>query len=504
MTNPISVIASTPLDPTRASSQQEPLGSQDAGGKSSDQQLEGEFGALLAQMVLGAAVQAPIAVTGGIGVQPEVKEPAGNSSEIQTKSLSDKSPAMPFMLTAPSPLQQKATGTATGEQIENPAAATKIISLLPTEKASREQSEQTDEAKVVDVANLPTNNLRKSAGLDKGKIAIQEFKPILQVDIEMKAQNLSEKVADSVIKNLPVSSKEKVALQQNSIVMEPQSPQTLSRKLNVERTNEVKVSEVKIVAPVVVPNPDSSVVPDVKKDFLKPAQVIAQTQIQSNTETIKENHSEGEDGGNTQNKESQSKSTSSAKAVEPSVAREIAVKPTNASQGSRGTYQQFAQMSSEYVTAKNAERIVAEQLAPLTPELSKSIIDQIAKEMTFRMKDSMSEIRVSLKPESLGEVVVNMQMEESKITAQINVDQSNVKAAVESQLPQLKQTLAERGIEIHRIDVLVADQSLARESRDQQSGKSKKRNDEFLTGIEEHDINYSPRSLGYNTIELLI
>lgn len=501
MTNPISISVPTLLDSTRASSSQDLAGSQDVGDKSSDQQLEGEFGALLARMVLGAAVQIPIAVTGGIGVQPEVKDTAGNSSEIQLESVSDKSAALPLRLNVPTSAQMQTRSVEGSEQIEVPATATKVPSLLPIEKATA-QAEQTDVAKVIDATSLPANNLREVAGLDKGKITIQGFTPILQVDDEVKVQNLGGKDSKGVLKNLPVDSKEKIALQQNSAVMEPQSSQNPSLKVSVERTNEAKVSEAKVVVPVVIPNPDSSVAPDVKKDFLKPAQVIAQTQIQPNPKTIKEHQSESEE--DIQSTASQNKSLSAAKTVESSAAREIAVKPTNASQGGRGTYQQFAQMSSEHLTAKKAERVVAEKLPPLTPELSRSIIDQIAKEMTFRVRDNVSEIRLSLKPESLGEVVVNMQMEESKITAQINVDQSNVKAAVESQLPQLRQTLAERGIQIHRIDVLVADQSLARESRDQQSGKSKKRNGEGLTGIEEHDINYSPRSLGYNTIELLI
>ncbi len=498
MTNPISVIASTSLDPARASSRQEPLGSQDVEAKSSEQRPEGQFGSLLAQMVLGAAIQAPIAVTGGIGVQVEVKEAAGSVSEIQSRSTSEESPALPFKLNVPASVQVQTMNTEVSGQTEAPAT---VPSSLPIAKATA-KAEQADEAKVVDVKNLPMNNLREITGSDKGKITIQGFTPILQVDNGVKIQNLPQKEPDNAIKSLPIDLKDKVAPQQKITVMEPQSPENFSRKVSVERISEMKAPEAKVVEPVVVPNPNSSATADVKTDFLKSVQPTIQAQVQSNPKTIKENRSESE--GDTQSKESQNKSTSAAKAVESSVAREIAVKPVNNSQGGRGTYQQFAQMSSEHLVTKNAERVVAEQLLPLTPELSKSIIDQIAKEMTFRMKDNVSEIRVSLKPESLGEVTVNMQMEESKLTAQINVDQSNVKAAVESQLPHLRQTLAERGIEIHRIDVLVADQSLARESRDQQSGKSKKRNGELLTGIEEQDINYSPRSLGYNTIELLI
>lgn len=624
MTNPIAVTNLLPLDSARASSQQELLASQDVGDASSEQQLEGEFGALLAQMVLGAAVQAPLTVTGGIGVLPETNDAALDASENPIGPVSNKSLPMPFAVQVPSLLQAKNTpgnestetaatvakasplsstvavaeeqgeqsgkekvtdgrsapatnvrentefiqgktavvssteivageqgerfGDATithtanvptnnvrksaestegkivpapeppaGKQVERTDDATitnaarlpatnahesagatkgKIASAPAPAIAAGKQGEQPNAVKITDATNLPVNNLRNDGEVNKGKTIHQVFSPILQIDHEAAVQHVPEKEPIGVIKNLPLDSKEKITLQQNSVAVAAQFTQSRSQKVGAGRTIESKVTE-----PVVVPNPDTAIILEGKKDFLKPAQAIVQPQIQSDSKTIKENHNESET--ETQAKDGQNTSISAAKAAESSQSHDAVVKPVTTSQSGRGSHQPFTQMPSEHLTAKVAEQVSTEQLSPLTPELSKSVIDQITKELTFRMKDNVSEIRVLLKPESLGEVVVSMQMEESKITAQINVDQSNVKAAVEAQLPQLRQTLAERGIDIHRIEVFVADQSLARESRDQQSGKSKKRGGNII-GSEEHDLNYSPRSLGYNTIELLI
>ncbi len=629
MTNSITVTNLLPLDSTRASSPQELPASQDVGDTSPEQQLEGEFGTLLAQMVLGAAVQAPLAVINGIGVLPEGTDAVQDSPENQTASVSDKSHPMPFAVPVPSLLQAQAKSAQGNEYTETIESVTNVFPLPSTEvaagargeqsddvkttnatslpvnnvrehegsnkekiafissteivaegqeqqsheakvvdgtrlptsnarengevtkgkttvvpqaeimaKGQKEQSDdarvtdatrlpvnnarengevtkgkitaapqtaiaaegqkkQSDDAKITDATRLPVNNVRKDEAVNKGKTTSQGLSPILPGDHETKAQDFPEKKPDSVIKNLPLSSKENSVSQQNSVAGEAQFFQNHSQKISAGRTDESKVAE-----PVVDPNQETAVTPEIKKDFLKPAPAIVQTQIQSTSKVSKENQYGSETDA--QGKESQNKSASGVQAAESSQSRDTVVKPVVTSQGGRGSYQQFAHMSSEHLMVKSPEQVSTEQPSPLTPELSKSIIDQITKELTFRMKDNVSEIRVLLKPESLGEVVVNMKMEESKITAQINVDQSTVKAAVELQLPQLRQALAERGIEIHRIDVLAADQSLARESRDQQSGKSKKRSSGGVTGIEEQDLNYSPRSLGYNTIELLI
>lgn len=202
--------------------------------------------------------------------------------------------------------------------------------------------------------------------------------------------------------------------------------------------------------------------------------------------------------------EGEKPAVTSSKQAELDSQKTTNIKPGQGAQTGREFHSSLNHQNTGSVTMNTSEPVVKENGSNLAPEVSKSILDQIAKEMSVRIREGSSEVRMTLKPESLGEVVVTMQMEESKLTAQINVDQPAVKNAVEAQMPQLRQALIDRGIEIQRMDVAVADQSLARESRGEHSGGSKRRNEHSLDTVDEGESMYTPRSLGYNTIEILL
>ena len=142
---------------------------------------------------------------------------------------------------------------------------------------------------------------------------------------------------------------------------------------------------------------------------------------------------------------------------------------------------------------------------PLPRELSRAVIDQVIKGLTVTMTETTQEMRVTLKPESLGEVVLKMKMEDGRLQAQIDVAQPAVKAAVESQLTDLRQALQDRGIDVQRIDVVASGQSTNVADGQTQRGnnykqKGGKRHDSF-EGIDEIP---QARSLGYNTLEVIM
>jgi flagellar hook-length control protein FliK len=141
--------------------------------------------------------------------------------------------------------------------------------------------------------------------------------------------------------------------------------------------------------------------------------------------------------------------------------------------------------------------------ATLPPELLQSVPDQVAREISLKLLDKVSEMKLVLKPESLGEVSINVRMEEGAMVARINVNQNQVRSALEANLPQLRDALTSRGIQVDRIDVLTSSNSSSRESqsqsRDKSRGSSKRRAD--VEGVEAYE---STRFLGYNTVEYLI
>ena len=142
---------------------------------------------------------------------------------------------------------------------------------------------------------------------------------------------------------------------------------------------------------------------------------------------------------------------------------------------------------------------------PLPHEVSRAVLDQIVKGITLTVTDTVQEMRVTLKPESLGEVVLKMKMENGRLQTQIDVAQPAVKAAVESQITDLRQALVDRGIDVQRIDVVASGQSAnvadGRTNRDTRFRQKGSRRNDPVDQIEEIQ---QTRSLGYNTLEVIM
>lgn len=147
----------------------------------------------------------------------------------------------------------------------------------------------------------------------------------------------------------------------------------------------------------------------------------------------------------------------------------------------------------------------AEVFASLPPETAQSVVDQVVKGLSLQVNGDNSEIRVRLVPESLGEVTVRVRMEEGRMQAQVEVSQASVKAALETQLPQLRQSLHARGIEVQRLDVSYAGDRPAQESgggqgdRRQRQGGSRRMYS--VDAVEQYETG---RLMGYNTMEMVM
>jgi len=143
------------------------------------------------------------------------------------------------------------------------------------------------------------------------------------------------------------------------------------------------------------------------------------------------------------------------------------------------------------------------QSGSLPPEMSRSVVAQIAQELQVRTQQNSSEIKIMLKPESLGEVFLKVKMEDGKMTAQIDVNQANVKVALESNLPQLHEILISHGIDIDHIDIIANGQFWPRESNKDHADKSKQHGKRRATDdtIERYE---RTRSMGYNTVEYIM
>lgn len=83
------------------------------------------------------------------------------------------------------------------------------------------------------------------------------------------------------------------------------------------------------------------------------------------------------------------------------------------------------------------------------------IMRQIMDYMRIQVKPDMSNLEMQLHPESLGTLQVHVAAKDGAVTAQFVTQNETVKAALESQMIQLKESFAEQGVKVDAIEVTV-------------------------------------------------
>ncbi len=90
-------------------------------------------------------------------------------------------------------------------------------------------------------------------------------------------------------------------------------------------------------------------------------------------------------------------------------------------------------------------------MAPDTNE----IMDQILDYMKIQLKPGMDQLTMQLHPASLGSLHIQITSKGGEVTAQFHVQDETVKAAIESQIAELKETLKNQGIKVEAVEVTV-------------------------------------------------
>lgn len=135
-------------------------------------------------------------------------------------------------------------------------------------------------------------------------------------------------------------------------------------------------------------------------------------------------------------------------------------------------------MANQNVFAQNlnqsnaAAGTTAADAIPFAAQQTQEIMDQIMDYMKIQIKPEMTQLEMQLHPESLGNVNVHIASKEGIITAQFTAQNETVKAAIETQIIQLKETFAEQGVKVEAIEVSVQANEFRQEyegSRDQEN-----------------------------------
>ena len=111
--------------------------------------------------------------------------------------------------------------------------------------------------------------------------------------------------------------------------------------------------------------------------------------------------------------------------------------------------------------AVNSEAVFENAMAQNTAD-TQNIMNQIMDYMRVQVKADMTQMELQLNPASLGTVNINITSKAGVITAQFLTQNETVKAAIESQIVQLKNSFEEQGLKVEAVEVTVASHSFER------------------------------------------
>lgn len=124
------------------------------------------------------------------------------------------------------------------------------------------------------------------------------------------------------------------------------------------------------------------------------------------------------------------------------------------SRGDGGTQNHFVMQTpveQPVLSEAAAEQTVMERFTS-----TEDIMNQITEYIKINLKSDVQEMELQLHPASLGSVNVQLAAKDGVITAQFTAQNETVKAAIESQLVQLKTQFEEQGIKVDAVEVTVA------------------------------------------------
>lgn len=148
----------------------------------------------------------------------------------------------------------------------------------------------------------------------------------------------------------------------------------------------------------------------------------------------------------------------------------------------------------------------------LTKTMEQAIIDQLATKIHSAVRSGITEVRVHLRPEALGDVTLKIRIEGDVVTARMLVESQQVKAIVENNFQSLKDSLAQHNLLAGSFEVNVQtgerqpDSSgegfLKNESFGQNTASSEKGSQESGSDVADGESQIETgRRFGNNTVE---
>jgi len=139
-------------------------------------------------------------------------------------------------------------------------------------------------------------------------------------------------------------------------------------------------------------------------------------------------------------------------------------------------------------TTTNSVGDIVETVKEFAKVDGQEILRQVTDYIKVNVNADTTSIELKLHPESMGTVSAHVTSQNGAITAQFIVQNEAVKAALETQLVQLKDRLNEQGLKVESIEVTVEDHDLSRSFSNEFSEEDANKND-FKRGRRQINLN---------------
>ncbi|MDR0305788.1 MAG: flagellar hook-length control protein FliK [Chitinispirillales bacterium] len=173
-------------------------------------------------------------------------------------------------------------------------------------------------------------------------------------------------------------------------------------------------------------------------------------------------------------------------------------------------------MSGNQPNAAKALEAAEKAASSLSRVDQQAIINQLNEKMQIAIRQGVQEMRITLRPQELGEVRMSIKVEGDQVTARMIVESDQVKAVVEKHFQQLRDALEQQNLHAAKLSVDVGTgnerQQMWREMAESANHRrSKQGSDSGQDGNEQRDDtlagvsgNDTGRRFGNNTFELFV
>ncbi len=130
------------------------------------------------------------------------------------------------------------------------------------------------------------------------------------------------------------------------------------------------------------------------------------------------------------------------------------------------------------------------------------VVRQVSDQIAQMARNNQTQLRLALKPPELGELTIKLSLREGVLKATLVADSASAKQTLEAGLNELKQQLAQQGLKLERMEVVVSPDAERREARGGEQDSSGKRNKGSAGGsneIEMDDDEITPAMLGLDS-----